>query len=271
MAASSSSSSSSSALYYTVKVVLVGDSGVGKTSLAVRYVRDEFHPFQEPTIGAAFVSKTQEITCEENKSGAPADGQQQQVGGDGQDRGRSSRRNPHCERPPKKYVHMKIWDTAGQERYQSLTPLYFRGAGACVLVYDVCRLHSFQALSRWIREIKNYDSGSHNPRGMVLIIAGNKCDLDSERSVRKVDAEAFAMDHGAHYVETSAKTGANVTKLFRELARRAAQDLAPDPPQQQEGPDGRVDLSAGSSSYSATGSCCYSSPNSQLQPTTIME
>jgi small GTP-binding protein len=90
---------------------------VGKTSLALRFVQNEFHPFQEATIGVSFLSKTV-ICIDTNKA-----------------------------------IKLKIWDTAGQERYQSLTPLYFRGAGAAILVYDICRRHSFQALG-----FGNYDN-----------------------------------------------------------------------------------------------------------------
>jgi small GTP-binding protein len=106
----------------SVKIVLLGDSGVGKSSLVLRYVRDTFHPFQEPTIGAAFVAASEAVEDEDRN------------------------------------VELKIWDTAGQERYHSLTPLYFRGAHIAVLAFDVCRTHSFRALHEWARQVQSYNS-----------------------------------------------------------------------------------------------------------------
>lgn len=177
----------------TVKVVVVGDSGVGKTSLVVRYAKGTFNPFQEPTIGAAFVGQTIRL----------------QEGGDNENGNRT--------------VQFKIWDTAGQERYHSLTPLYFRGAGAAILVFDICRYSSFQTLCRWILEIRK-------EIGIVVVaVVGNKADLEAERSIQQADAEAWAEDIGAQfYMETSAKNDTNVTALFRQLAQHAADKLPPD-------------------------------------------
>lgn len=165
----------------TIKVVLLGDSGVGKTSLALRYVQDEFHHFSQPTIGASFLSKT--VECE-------------------------------------KRVHLKIWDTAGQERYQSLTPLYFRGAGAAIFVFDICRIHSFQTLQRAVEDRYNDDHNSEN--NLIRLICGNKCDLEDHRSVSQEDASQYADSIDAFYCETSARENAGVTQLFEELAKRAA-------------------------------------------------
>src|SRR3569832_832702 len=116
-----------------VKVVILGDSGVGKTSLVIRYVRGTFQPFQEPTIGAAFVSYKETIDDEDLTDNV---------------------------------VTFKLWDTAGQERYHSLTPLYFRGAHVALLVFDICRLHSFQTLQQWARQVLTY-----NPN-ILLVVFG---------------------------------------------------------------------------------------------------
>jgi len=233
----------------TVKVVIVGDSGVGKTSLVLRYVKNAFQPFQEPTIGAAFLSKTVAVV----EGSGSSDG--------GIPENQSNRHD----------VHMKIWDTAGQERYQSLTPLYFRGAGAAILVYDICRMHSFRALQKWIRLVQE------NPSIELLIVVGNKSDLDAERSVQESDARLFAEEHGASlYVETSAKSDTNVRYLFEQLARRAAEVLPPDPPSAGQGGDandssGRIDLSASSSFHNTGGSCCYSTTPSYSQSSSESE
>jgi len=261
----------------TVKVVLVGDSGVGKTSLVLRYVKGSFHPFQEPTIGAAFLTRTQELPEEgedENDQNDGAEAERNDVDGLGSS---NSRRKKRTARKGRHLVHLKIWDTAGQERYQSLTPLYFRGAGAAVLVFDICRLHSFQALRRWITEIRKHTLA--DGESMLLMVVGNKSDLAEGRSIPYEDARNFAESRGAFYVETSAKDDRNVQRLFAELSRRAAERLPPDPPARSDVDPNRIDLSssAGGGTYasSSSGGCCSSSspspPSNQPEIETIME
>lgn len=157
---------------------------MGKTSLALRFVQNEFHPFQEATIGVSFLSKTV-ICIDTNKA-----------------------------------IKLKIWDTAGQERYQSLTPLYFRGAGAAILVYDICRRHSFQALQRWVRELRQF-----GPENILLFVCGNKFDLADNRSVSEEEAREFSRSISAYYTETSARNNQNIAELFQELARQSAATL----------------------------------------------
>ena len=97
------------------KFVLVGDSAVGKSSIANRYISDDFYEFQEPTIGAAFMSKKIEI---DNKE-----------------------------------IKLEIWDTAGQERYRSLAPMYYRNSSVAIVVYDITKKSSFDGAKSWINEI----------------------------------------------------------------------------------------------------------------------
>ena len=97
-----------------IKIVLLGDSGVGKSSIAQRYVTDTFRPHGESTIGASFMSKM--IV----NNGSPC----------------------KCQ----------IWDTAGQEKYHSLAPMYYRGAAAAILVYDMTKKSSFEKLQKWVDE-----------------------------------------------------------------------------------------------------------------------
>lgn len=99
------------------KIVLLGDSGVGKSSIGLRYTRGEYSDFQESTIGASFLTKTFE-----NNDG--------------------------------KKCRFEIWDTAGQERYHSLAPMYYRGAKGCVVVYDVTSSHSFEKAKSWVNELQ---------------------------------------------------------------------------------------------------------------------
>lgn len=159
-----------------VKVVLLGDTGVGKSSLVLRFITNEFKPFQEPTIGASFMSKLFMI---EN--------------------------NP---------IKFQIWDTAGQEKYKSLAPMYYKGAAAAIVVYDITRMDSFRTLQTWINELQE-----QGPENIVIAIAGNKCDLDSEREVETEAARSYAESIGASFLETSAKTKANVDEIFVDISK----------------------------------------------------
>ncbi len=147
-----------------VKVVLLGDTGVGKSSIALRFVSNEFKPYSESTIGASFLSKTLSFDASNNR----------------------------------KKIAFKIWDTAGQERYACLAPMYYRGAGAAILVYDICKTSSFKTLQRWMEELR-----CNGPPNIVLIVCGNKADLAA--SYRQVDAtmaRAYADSIGAGFFET---------------------------------------------------------------------
>jgi small GTP-binding protein len=159
------------------KLVLLGEASVGKSCLAHRFVRGEFYEYQEPTIGAAFLT------------------QQVPVGN-----------NSHI-------VKFEIWDTAGQERYRSLAPMYYRGASAAVVVYDVNNIESFTGMKKWVLELRQMNS-----QQVVVCIVGNKADLD--KVVNKDEATNFAKDNGCLFFEASAKTGLNVTELFKEIAVR---------------------------------------------------
>lgn len=109
----------------------------------------------------------------------------------------------------------QIWDTAGQERYRALAPMYYRGAGAAVIVYDVTQEQTFQAVKSWVRELN-----THGSQHIVLAIAGNKCDLDDRREVPLKDAQEYAESMNAIFMETSAKTAFNIINLFREICCR---------------------------------------------------
>lgn len=103
---------------YLFKVVLIGDSGVGKSNLLSRYTKNEFHLGSKATIGVELAHKTIEIDD--------------------------------------KNVRAQIWDTAGQERYRAITSAYYRGALGAILVYDIAKVTSFQNLDRWIEELKQH-------------------------------------------------------------------------------------------------------------------
>ncbi|KAI0228593.1 Ras-related protein Rab-22A [Lamellibrachia satsuma] len=171
-----------------VKICLLGESGVGKSSIVYRFVYGSFRPTMESTIGASFMTKT--ITLD------------------------------------KKTYKYQIWDTAGQEKYRALAPMYYRGAAAAIVVYDITRESSFASLKTWISELQKH--GSPNT---ILAMAGNKCDLDDLREVQHREALRYAESHGAMLVETSAKTAANIAALFMEISRKlsSVEDIASNP------------------------------------------
>ncbi|KAJ6226236.1 ras-related protein rab-5c [Anaeramoeba flamelloides] len=101
------------------KVVLLGDSGVGKSCLVLRFVRNEFFDNREPTIGASYLTKS--LTVSE------------------------------------KEIKLQIWDTAGQERYQSLAPMYYRGSEVAIIVFDITSNDSYSRAKQWVDEL--YEKG----------------------------------------------------------------------------------------------------------------
>ncbi|EGZ08456.1 hypothetical protein PHYSODRAFT_565187 [Phytophthora sojae] len=159
-----------------VKVVLLGDTGVGKSSLVLRFVTNNFRPYSESTIGASFMSKM--IVVNDT---------------------------------PIKY---QIWDTAGQEKYHSLAPMYYRGAAAAIVVYDITRKQSLTTLKNWVKELKQL-----GPDNIVIAIAGNKSDLEEKREVPASQARAYAEEIGALFIETSAKEDTNVSDLFIQISQ----------------------------------------------------
>uniref|UniRef100_A0A453STW2 Ras-related protein RHN1 n=3 Tax=Aegilops tauschii subsp. strangulata TaxID=200361 RepID=A0A453STW2_AEGTS len=163
--------------------VLLGDLGAGKTSIVVRFAKGLYYECQESTIGAAFFSQALPV------SGA----------GGGEDA----------------TVRFDIWDTAGQERYHSLAPMYYRGAAAAVVVYDITSTDSYIRAKRWVDELQRQG----NPH-LVMALVGNKVDLEKRRKVGTQEALEYAERNGLFFLETSAKTAQNVGELFYELAER---------------------------------------------------
>ncbi|GAB2276825.1 Ras- protein RABC2a [Dionaea muscipula] len=163
---------------YSFKILLVGDSGVGKSSLLLSFISNNPILDLSPTIGVDFKVKLLSI------------------GG--------------------KRLKLTIWDTAGQERYGTLISSYYRGAHGIILVYDVTRRQTFSNLSEsegWAKEVELYSTNEE----CVKILVGNKVDREEERSVTREEGVALAQEHNCLFFECSAKTRENVEQCFQEL------------------------------------------------------
>merc|ERR1711962_539406 len=97
-------------------------------------------------------------------------------------------------------IKFEIWDTAGQERFHSLAPMYYRGAGSAIVVYDITSLDSFVRAKSWISEL--YKQAKPD---IIIALAGNKSDLESHRSVKYEEASNYAEENNLIFFETSAK------------------------------------------------------------------
>ena len=153
------------------KVVIIGDSNVGKTCIIERYVDDHFGDTQ-PTIGA--LHKIKSVND----------------------------------------IQLDIWDTAGQERFKSMVPMYYKGAKAIIIAFDVTALASFEGAKKWLHEIES------NTTNITIVLLANKIDLDSKRVVSKETAKSFADGKNIFYFETSAKDNINVKESFDFIASR---------------------------------------------------
>lgn len=168
-----------------LKVIILGDSGVGKTSLMNQYVNHKFSNQYKATIGADFLTK--EVTVDD------------------------------------RLVTMQIWDTAGQERFQSLGVAFYRGADCCVLVFDVTVPRSFESLEAWRDEFL-IQASPREPSEFPFVVLGNKVDLKDSRAITESRAKSWCEEKGSiPYFETSAREATKVEAAFLTIARAALQ------------------------------------------------
>ncbi|KAK7852048.1 ras-related protein raba5d [Quercus suber] len=185
---------------YLFKIVIIGDSAVGKSNLLSRYARNEFNMHSKATIGVEFQTQVMEIDNKEVKA--------------------------------------QIWDTAGQERFRAVTSAYYRGAVGALIVYDISRRSTFESIARWLDELKMLAFGftgtsspanqfwnhvqllqSHSDTTVAMMLVGNKCDLENIRAVSVEEGTTLAEAEGLFFMETSALDSTNVKKAFEIVIR----------------------------------------------------
>jgi len=168
--------------HLTFKIILIGDSGVGKTCLIDKFCHDHFNPLHEITIGVEFGSRVVNLEL------------------------------------PDKNIRVKcqFWDTAGQEMFKSITRSYYRGVAGIILCYDMTRTETFYRLNTWLQDIRREcDPGSK------IILIGTKLDLYHLKKISTEEGQKYAKENNMLFYEVSAKTGINIkdaiSKLIHEI------------------------------------------------------
>lgn len=158
-----------------VKVILLGDGGVGKTSIAKRYTQGTFSETYKPSLGVDFMVKRVEID--------------------------------------NRFFKMLVFDTAGQEFISTLRKRYYSGSDGAIIVFDMTRRETFDALGKWVKEIQD-EVGD-----VETIFVGNKIDLIDDRQVTREEAMEFAKSMNAAYMESSALRDDGVSDIFIPFIR----------------------------------------------------
>lgn len=164
-----------------VKLIIIGDSNVGKSCLLQRFCDDEFTPSFIATIGIDHRSKVVSLPLAGNKA---------------------------------KQVKVQVWDTAGQEQYKAMTSNFYRSAMGVAVVYDVTYRRSFMNIPNWLKNVEE-----HGSDGMCKFLVGNKCDMQNDRAVSWEEGQELAERYGMVFLETSAKANINVEEVFIGLAK----------------------------------------------------
>ncbi|TYJ99964.1 ras-related protein RABC2a-like [Cucumis melo var. makuwa] len=210
---------------YSFKILLIGDSGVGKSSILLSYISNFVHDLS-PTIGEPLcVLRRSQLYLVMQVQGALKFAGEKQPS-----------LTSRCSRVISisciasgvdfkikmvtvggKRLKLTIWDTAGQERFGTLTSSYYRGAHGIILVYDVTRRETFTNLINiWAKEVELYLTN----RECIKILVGNKVDRGSERAVTTEEGMEIAKEHKSLFLECSARTRENVDRCFRELSSK---------------------------------------------------
>lgn len=183
---------------YVIKLVLCGESGAGKTSLALRYTEHSFCITQKPTIGVSPYVKTAQTT--------------------------------------QRAYRLQIWDTSGQERFKSMLPTWFQSAMVLCFVYNTNSRASFDALPIWLAKARwaplseGGAWGCHNNQATIGVLIGTQVDRVTYREVDTDKAQEFAQEHNLLFVETSALTGEGIDDCFDMVCKQLDTVILPRPP-----------------------------------------
>ncbi|KAI4227786.1 MAG: hypothetical protein L6R36_002139 [Xanthoria steineri] len=224
---------------YIAKLVCIGDSGTGKSSLTVRLCEGRFVQHHDVTIGVEFGSRIVPV----GPAITPATNHDRHNNNQHQDTDDPS--------PQRKRMKLSLWDTAGQETYKSITRSYFRGASGALLVFDITRRSTFDHATEWLTDLRQIAE-----KDIVVVLVGNKFDLaaastvtsngsaqgstaaaaaaaetkgldkENKRAVTRDEAEEWCRRNGVlRYIETSAKSGEGVEKAFLEVAEKIYENV----------------------------------------------
>jgi len=170
------------------KILLIGDSGVGKSSLLVRYTEDEFSPHFISTIGVDFKFATL--------------------------------------RKGKKIVKLQIWDTAGQERFRAIVQTFFRGAHAIMMCFDLTDYESFSHVENWIKEFRLKYVPEPNREPPIMILIGTKSDLKTRRVVEQDEVDCVVKQFGFWgYYETTSTDPLNKENAIAQCFDAVADEI----------------------------------------------
>ena len=167
---------------YLLKYVIVGDSGVGKSNILLRYINDTFSEEFKTTVGVEFGAKN--LIIKNN------------------------------------IYRIQVWDTAGQEAFRSISRAYYKNSVCACIVYDISNYSSFESIQSWIEDCKSQTS-----KTILLILIGNKSDLNDMREVTYDEGAQFAESNNMVFLETSAKTGDNIKEIFNKSVKQIDQNI----------------------------------------------
>ena len=168
--------------HYLLKYVIIGDSGVGKSNILLRYINNTFSEDFKATVGVEFGAKNIEVNS--------------------------------------KIYRIQVWDTAGQENFRSIARAYYKNSVCACIVYDITNRNSFNSIQSWID-----DCTKQTPKSILLILIGNKNDLNDKREVQYEEGEEFARRKGMIFLETSAKTGDGINDIFEKSVKQIDKNI----------------------------------------------
>ncbi|ULU03871.1 hypothetical protein L5515_013130 [Caenorhabditis briggsae] len=167
--------------HYQYRLIVIGDSTVGKSSLLRYFTEGKMAEISDPTVGVDFYARMIELR-------------------------------------PGYRVKLQLWDTAGQEKFRSITKSYYRNSVGVLAIYDITNRKSFEHVENWVKEAAQ-NLGGPSPGKCVFQLVGTKCDMEAQRQVNYEEGEYFAKYHKMKFIETSSRSGDNVNEAFHMIAQ----------------------------------------------------